>query len=313
MRRLIVTALTALATLVAHVASWDAVQAVAGAHPLDPAAAFLVTSVSPSRNQETLPDLSDPGLNTRILVRFSTYPRVRDLLDETNLVNGLSRKVSFLDQAFSPVHASAHVISNRLIVDPFDEQHHLLPIGRYSLTLKPSVRSIRGRRLNEGRAGFTTRFSVGSFRLPLVLVGVSPGEGERDVGLRSTVVASFDVPLDLMSAKSSVRLEDRSTTPPTPIDALVTLERGGLDVVVVPGTPGLPPGADIALVISGRGASTDPTVLTSADGVEFTRDWGPRWFADVETPGLFRSVLGDFYEVTGEFTATFRTKDATAK
>ena len=38
---------------------------------------LVVTSVTPSQGQETLPDLSDPGVNTRIRVKFSAYPARR--------------------------------------------------------------------------------------------------------------------------------------------------------------------------------------------------------------------------------------------
>jgi hypothetical protein len=310
MRQLLVTALMALGSMGVFSVSLDGAGAAAAPRVLDREAPLFVTSVKPARNQETLPDLSDPGLNTRIEVRFSTYPRARDLVDDPSFPSGLSRKVAFLDQAFAPVHAMASVRRNFLFIDPFDLQHQLLRQGRYTLTIKPSVRSWGGKALNEGRGSFTTRFSVGSWRLPFVLVRVSPRDGQTDVGLRRTVVASFDRPVDPLTAFESVRLEDRSTQPPTPIDALVTLEREGLDVVVVPGSPGYAAGAEIALVISGRGTATQGTVLATEDGVEFTRDWGPRWTADADVPTFFHSELGDFDDVTGEFTMTFRTKDA---
>jgi hypothetical protein len=187
-------------------------------------------------------------------------------------------------------------------------------VGRYSITLKSSVRSVRGRLLNDGRADFRTSFTVGSGSFPVVLVKVSPRHGQSNVGLRREIVATFDVPLDPVTAFQSVRLEDRSTIPPTPVEALVTLERRGFDVVVHPSAPGNPPGTELTLVIAGRGTATGETatVLTSADGIEFKRDWGPRWNADPEVPTLFHSALGDFDDVTGEFTMTFRTRDASA-
>ena len=313
MQRLVVTSLIALATFGVLAASLRGAEAASQWAGLDPSAALIVTSVTPFRNQETLPDLSDPGLSTRIRVKFSTIPRTRDLLDDTNLVNGLSRKCAFLDQAFAHVAATATLRKNVLVIDPFTAQQPVLKRGIYSLRFKSSIRSVRGRLLNEGRRDFSTRFSVGSWQLPLVLGRVVPEYRELGVGLRRTVVASFDVPIDLESAEQSVRIEDRSTEPATPIDALVTLERDGRDIVVLPGYPGLPAGAEIALVIRGRGTATDGTVLKSADGVEFKRDWGPRWAADAEAPTLFYSELGVFDDVTGEFTMTFRTRDASGE
>jgi hypothetical protein len=312
MRRLIVTTCTALATIGALAASWSGVRAAEGG--LDPDAALVVTSVSPARNQETLPDLSDPGLSGRISVKFSTYVRASDLLDDRNPVNGLSRKVAFLDQAFAPVHGSPRLVRNVLWFEPFDNVHPVLPVGRYSITFKSSIRSARGRLLNDGRADFRTSFTVGSGSFPVVLVKVSPRHGQSDVGIRREIVASFDVPLDPVTAFEAVRLEDRSTVPPTPVDALVTLERRGFDVVVHPTTPGNPPGTQLTLVIAGRGTANaeTATVLRTMDGIEFKRDWGPRWTADPEVPTLFHSSLGDFDDVTGEFTMTFRTRDASA-
>lgn len=308
MRRLLLTSLSALATAGVLAASLSGALAASRWGGLNPDAALVVTSMTPWRNQETLPDLADPGLNNQIRVRFSTIPRARDLLDDTNLVNGLSRKCAFLDQAFAPVPAGAFLNRNNLVIDPFSVQQPVLSQGIYYLRLKSSIRSVRGRRLNDGRADFNTRFSVGTVGYHVVLLGVAPDDEQDDVGLRRTVVASFDVPLDLATALGSVRLENRSTTPATPIDALVTLEREGRDVVLLPSHPGLPPNAEIALVVRGRGTATEGTVLKSVTGVEFTRDWGPRWTADPEVPTLFHSELGDSDDLTGEFTATFRTR-----
>ena len=309
MRRLLLTSVAALATVLGLAASIGAVRAAPSGGDLGPDARFYVTSVSPARNQETMPDLSDPGLNTQIWVKFSAYPRAADLLDEQNLVNGLSRRCAFLDQAFAPVHAASSVTRNLLRIDPFDARHAVLPVGRYSITLKSSIRSARGRLLNDGRGGFATRFSVGSGYFPVVLSRVTPRDGQTDVGPRRNVIASFDVALDPETAWQAVRLEDRSTEPPTPIDALVTLDRGGMDVVVVVASPGFAPGAEVALVIQGRGSATEGVVLKSADGIEFKRDWGPRWTADAVTPTLFHSALGDYDDATGTFTMTFRARD----
>jgi hypothetical protein len=307
MRRLLASALVAIATVGVFAASERELGAAYGG--LDPAAPLRVTSVSPDRNQTVLPDLSDPGLSNVIRVRFSTYPRAGDVIDEGNGVNGLSTKCVFRDQAFAPVRATSTLRRNVLMIDPFSAQQPVIGIGIYTLSFKASIRSVRGRLLNEGAAGFTTRFSVGSGWFPIVLAGVSPRDGQTGVGLRRDIVATFDVPVEPESAWESVRLEDRSTTPPTPIDALVTVERRGLDVVVHPAYPGLPPGAEIALVIRGRGTATEGTVLRSADGIEFKRDWGPRWWpVDTEDATRFLSDLGGFDDVTGEFTMTFRTR-----
>ena len=311
MRFLVVTSLAALATAGVFATSFTGVRA----GGLDPSGPLFVTSVTPARNQETLPDLSDPGLNNEVTVRFSTYVRAGDLLDEGNAVNGLSRKVALVDQAFAPISGSATATRNFLRIDPFTYQRPTLPVGRYTLTLKPSIRSVGGRQLNDGRAAFKTSFHIGWGMFPVVLVRVTPRDAQTGVGLRRAVVATFDVPVDPVSALDSVRLEDRSTEPPTPIHALVTVERRGLDVVLHAESPGFAPGAEIALVVAGRGTATaeGAAVLRSADGIEFKRDWGPRWTADPDVPTLFHSELGDFDDVTGEFATTFRTRDAVTR
>jgi hypothetical protein len=314
MRALLVLTFSAIATIGVLATSLGRVDAAPGPGGLDFAAPLFVTSVTPARNRATLPDLSDPGLNNVITVKFSTYPRSGDLLDDGNGVNGLGRKVSFLDQAFKLVRATASLRRNFLTIDPFSIQQVVLPVGRYTLTFNSSIRSMGGRLLNDGRADLKTSFTVGHGRFPVVLVRVSPRHGQTDVGLRRAVVASFDVPIDPLTAFEAVRLEDRSTDPPTPIHALVTVERHGFDVVVNAESPGFAPGAEIVLVIAGRGTATDESavVLKTEDGIEFKRDWGPRWYSFSDSPTLFHSALGEFDDVAGEFTMTFRTRDATA-
>ena len=309
MRHVVLAALSAIPSIGCLATSLSVAEAGPRARVLARDVPFVVTLVSPTRGQHTSPDLSDPGLNNVITVRFASIPLSRDVVDEGNGVNGLSRKCVFRDQAFAPVAASAYLRRNVLTLDPFTAPHPVMAQGTYTLEFAPSIRSLQGRRLNEGRGAFTTRFTVGRSRLPVVLLGVSPHDGETDVGLRRSVVATFDRPMDALSAAASVRLEDRSTDPPTPVYSLVTVDRHGYDVVVVPGSPGLPPGADLAIVISGRGTATTGPLLKTADGVEFKRDWGPRWWALPAEPTLFHSDLGTYDDVTGEFTVRFRTRD----
>src|SRR5690348_14043162 len=51
---------------------------------------LVVTLATPTVNQEVLADLSDPGLNYVITVRFSSLLNPRDVIDTQNVVNQLS-------------------------------------------------------------------------------------------------------------------------------------------------------------------------------------------------------------------------------
>ena len=308
MNRFILTGCIALGTAGALAASMTRVEAGPGAAG---SGGFIVTSVTPAQNQSMLPDLSDPGANGRISVRFSSALDTSDVIDETNLVNGLSANCDFHDQTYATVPGSATVRRNVLLVDPFSAQRPVLPQGHYTLTLKSSLRSARGRRLNGGAADFTTTFNIGSDVYPPVLLRTSPAAGETGVGLHRSLVVTFDEPIDAASAAASVRLEDRSTVPPTPVGSRVRLARRGFDVVVTPDTRlGYPRGMNLTLVVAGRGSATDPSahVLKDVGGNEFTRDASPLWAADSIVPALFHSPSGDFDDVSGQFTMTFRTK-----
>lgn len=314
MRHLILTGTVALGTL----GALSFLQGVAQARPkaAGPDRALVVTLVMPTLGQEALPDLSDPGLNNRITVRFSAWVNPRDLLDETNTVNGLGEKCDLRGPASATTPGSAFLRRNVLSIDPFGPTQPVLAPGQYTLTLGSTIRSVHGRLLNEGRADFSTTFLVGTDVYPPVLREVSPHAGESDVGTRRAAVVSFDEPIDRASAEASIRLEDRSTDPATPIAARIRLARRGFDVIVAPRSrAGLPADADVTLVIAGRGTATDPSaaLLKDTDGNAFTRDPGQRWTADPVVPTLFHSANGDFDDVTGEFTTTFRTRGAGAR
>jgi hypothetical protein len=277
-----------------------------------PVRPLFVTSVTPSRNQHMLPDLSDPGADGRITVKFSTSVNAGDVVD---VQGGLGAKCDFHDQTLAKVPASASVYRNALSIDPFSASVPVLPQGRYTLTLKSTIHSATGGRLNGGTHAFTTTFFVGSqTAYAPVLLRVSPKAGATRVALRRVLVATFDEPIDPASALAAVRLEDRSTDPPTPIAARVRLARRGYAVVVAPvAHSSYPRGADVALVIAGQGSATDAsahmlTDLTETEDHKFTRDRGPSWTVDASVPTLFHSESGDFDDVTGEFTLAFHTR-----
>jgi len=271
--------------------------------------ALFVTFVTPSRNQHMLPDLSDPGANNRITVRFSAVLDPHGVVDEQG---GLGAKCVLRDQTLAEVPAAASVSYSTLSIDPFSASRPVLPQGRYTLTLSSSVRSAAGRRLNDGARAYSTTFYVGSeTAFAPALLRTSPKAGATRVAARRAVVATFDERIDLASALGAIRLEDRGTVPPTSIPARIKLARRGFAVVVAPAArTRYPQRSDVALVIAGQGSATDPSAraLKEVEGHKFTRDRGPSWSVDASVPSLFHSVNGDFDDETGEFTLAFRTR-----
>jgi len=196
-------------------------------------------------------------------------------------------------------------------VDPFSAARPVLPQGRYTLTLNPSIRSAHGRRLNGGHAAFSTTFLIGTGTYAPVLLRVSPRAGKTGVAPRQALVATFDESIDAASAAAAIRLEDRSTSPPELLPVRIKTARRGTVVVVAPAArSSWPRGADVALVVAGEGASTDASsaLLKETGGHAFKRDVGPQWTADASSPTLFHSANGDYDEVAGEFTTTFHTR-----
>lgn len=274
---------------------------------LNPNAPFFVVAIHPTRGQHVLPDVSDPGLNNVFTIVFSSYVHRADLLDETNSVNGLSAKAAFVDESGAPVPATASVHANVLTLDPFSATTPVLRQGRYALRLRPSLRSAGGRALNHGKRGFSTMFFVGY--VPPLLLRVSPRPGAA-LGRRQAIVVRFDEPMLLASAAAAIRLEDRGTVPPTPIPADVRLARDLRNVVVSPSAP-FPRGARIALVLAGRGASTDSsaTVLRcEVFGGYRGGGAGPEWIIDSDAAARVgtRHVAVD--SDAGEVVATFRAR-----
>jgi len=312
MKTLLVAGSLALGAFGFSVVAPTGVGAVPEAHAAGSDGPLYVTSVTPSRDQHVFPDLSNPGVNSVVTVRFSAPLDARGVVDPHDPGNGLGVKCDFHIHTLAAIPVSASVRRNILTLDPFSARVPVLAQGRYTLTLKSSVRSASGRLLNGGGRGFTTTFYIGSqTSFPPVLLRISPIAGRAGVEPRRAVVATFDAPIDEASAAAAIRLEDRSADPPTPIPARVRLARRGFAVVVTPAaSSGYPRGAHVALVIAGEGRATAPSaqVLTEVEGHKFTRDRGASWTVDPLTPTLFHSVNGEFDDVTGEFTLEFRTR-----
>jgi len=154
------TALVVVGAAVAGATDASARTRRAGGNPNED---LIVTLVTPTVNQEVLPDLGDPGLNNVITVRFSAPIRPRDFISTTNVFNRLTPSVEFLNSSFERLAGDPVVTRNIFRFDPRTmDNGGVLPNGQYTLNIKSSVRSRKGKLLNQGLKDFTTTFSVGA-------------------------------------------------------------------------------------------------------------------------------------------------------
>ena len=286
---------------------------------------LVVTLATPTTNQEVLTDLSDPGLNNRITVRFSTALRRKDIIDNQNPFNRLTAKAEFFDSGFNRLPGEPRVRGNKFTFNPLgDFNDFTLANGQYTLNMKRSIRSRGGRPLNKGQRDFTTTFSVGTDRYPPVLRKISPINGQQNIGLNQRIVATFNEPIDPSSVISTITVQDASTNPPTLIPALgggtgITLERDGFDIVFTPDPCfGYPPLSSIQMIIQGlvdpipapATPPTQPASVTDVFGNLFARDSGGQWQPDPTILGQFNSPNGVYNQNTGQFTMTFLSRGA---
>jgi hypothetical protein len=311
MNRIAVTACVALGTVGVLAAAMSGASAGGKEASIYEERDLVVTLVTPTINQEVLPDLSDPGLNNVITVRFSSVVSPRDIIDNQNVVNRLSSKCEFLNSSFQRLPGTPSVRRNVFTFDPFSAASPVLGQGQYTLNLKSSIRNTRGRLLNNGTADYTATFAVGTDIYAPVLRRVSPIAGQTGIGLQQQIIATFNEPLDLASLIGTLQLQDASTNPPTNIAGTYNLARKGFDLVITPDPCfGYPPKTNVQFIVQGQGASA-PAASSSVTDVfqnKFRRDGGLQWQADPTIPTLFHSPMGDFDELTGLFKLAFQTK-----
>ena len=162
MNRVSVTACVALGTIGALAAAGSVARAGTKAKSIFTERNLFVTLVTPTVNQEVLSDLSDPGLNSVITMRFSSLLNARDVIDPQNVVNQLSPKYEFFDSTFARLPGTPSVRRNVFTFDPFSATTPVLPQGQFTLNVKSSVRNTRGRLLNNGTGDYSTTFTVGT-------------------------------------------------------------------------------------------------------------------------------------------------------
>ena len=122
MNRIGLTTCVALGTAGIAVAAGTAARAGASVQNLTNAKNLVVTLVTPTNNQEVLPDLSDPGLNGVITVRFSSPINVRDIIDDQNVVNRLTDQMEFFDSTFLRLPGNPVVQRNVFIFQPLSSK-----------------------------------------------------------------------------------------------------------------------------------------------------------------------------------------------
>lgn len=288
---------------------------------------LVVTLVTPTTNQEVLPDLSDPGLNNVVTVRFSAPVKASDFISNNNVYNRLTPAVEFMNSAFDRMPGTPIVSGNVFRFDPRTPSNGgVLPNGQYTVNIKKSVRSVRGKLLNQGTRDFTSTFSVGTDVYPPVLRTISPIHNQTGIGLNQKIIATFNEPILSSSLLTTITVSDTGTNPPTPILGAgggtgVTLDRGGFDVVFTPDPCfGYPPKATIEFQMQGRpiphaappapGCPTVPTVTAVSDvfGTQFTRDGGLQWTLDPTQQWVWNSPNGRFEDCTGLFKMQFQTR-----
>ncbi|MCE9634120.1 MAG: Ig-like domain-containing protein [Planctomycetes bacterium] len=289
---------------------------------------LVVTLVTPTTNQEVLPDLSDPGLNSVVTVRFSAPIRPGDFIANNNVFNRLTPAVEFLSSTFDRLPGTPLVQSNVFRFDPRTPTNGgVLPNGQYTLNIKKSVRSTKGRLLNQGLKDFTTTFSVGTDQYPPVLRTISPIQNQQSIGLNQKIIVTFNEPVNPASLITTITVTDVSTNPPTPILGVqggtgITTDRGGFDVVFTPDPCfGYPPKSTIQFQMQGRPIA-DPTLpatnpcaapptsgsaVTDAFNNQFRRDAGLQWAKNAAT-NLWESPNGTYEDCTGLFKMQFVTR-----
>ncbi len=311
MNRIAVTACVALGTVGSLAAVMSGARADGKAASIYSERDLVVTLVTPTNNQEVLPDLSDPGLNNVITVRFSSILNPRDIIDNQNVVNRLSTKCEFLGSDFARLPGTPSVRNNIFTFDPFSVSTPVLPQGQYTLNMKASIRNTRGRLLNNGTADYSATFSVGTDIYAPVLREISPISGQTGIGLLQPIVATFNEPLDISSLIGTLFVQDASTNPPTGIVTYYSLARKGFDLVLTPDPCfGYPPKTNVQFIIQGQGASAPATTSAVSDVFQnkFRRDPGLQWRVDPTIPTLYHSPNGDFDETNGQFKLAFQTK-----
>ncbi|MHC4923523.1 MAG: Ig-like domain-containing protein [Planctomycetota bacterium] len=216
---------------------------------------LIVLATTPTNGQETLTDLSDPGLNGRLTLKFTDTPRSRAMIDNSNAFNGLTANVQILDQAFARVPGTPSI-------DPATRSFTFTPAGgnmdaaQYTVTVSKFVNSGAGKTLNQGAEDYSSSWTVGPDVYPPVVRNTSPAANQDEVPVHTPIVVTFNESLDPSTVVlgQTVFVQDGGTNPPTQLVGTLQLARNGFDILFVPDPcAGLPPATTVVVRLLGTG------------------------------------------------------------
>lgn len=216
---------------------------------------LIVLAVTPTNGQETLSNLSDPGLGGMLTVRFTSPPRLGAMIDDTNAFNGLTPDVQILNQAFGRV-AGTPSLDRSTESFTFTPAGGTLPPAQYTVTVGKFVSSVSGKQLNQGIEDFSSSWTVGPDVYPPVVRNTSPAALQSDTPLFTPVVVTFNESLDASTVVlgQTVFVQDGGTNPPTQLNGTLKLKRDGFDLVFVPDPcVGMPPSTTVVVRLLGAG------------------------------------------------------------
>ena len=221
----------------------------------DPDQDLIVEAWTPTNGQETLTDMSDPGLDGKVTVKFTTVPRLTSMIDGANAFNGVTPNVQILDQAFARV-AGQPSLDRDTSSFTFTPDGGVLSPAQYTLTISRFVSTSAGRQLNQGVQDFSTSWCVGPDVYPPVVRNVSPAALQKDTPLFAPIVITFNESIEPVSVVygQTVFVQDGGTNPPTALNGTLQLQRNGFDLVFTPDPcTGMPPSTTVVVRLAGVG------------------------------------------------------------
>jgi hypothetical protein len=290
---------------------------------------FIVLAVTPTNSQETLEDMSDPELDGKLTIKFSSAPTKESILDPTNSVNGCTPYVQILNQAFARVQGQPSL-------DRQGRQFTFTPNGgkldkaQYTVTLSKFVKTGAGSLLNAGLEDFSASWTVGPDSYNPVVRNTTPASNQNDAPLFNPIVITFNESLDSSSVVlgQTVFVQDGGTNPPTQLSGTLGLRRNGFDLVFVPDPcVGLPPSTTVVVRMLGAGNTTfirdlvgNPLVGDPANNNELVLQFNTKGVKPLPdpaaTPGTWSPLVNPFslfncvvYAVTSRATYAFDCTD----
>jgi hypothetical protein len=216
---------------------------------------MIVLAVTPTNGQETLVDMSDPELDGKLTLKFSSAPAAESMIDPTNSFNSLTPNVQILNQGFVRVEGTPSVDKQKRTFS-FTPAGNVLAPAQYTVTASKFITTPGGKLLNAGLEDFSASWTVGPDIYNPVIRNTSPVANQQDTPIFTPVIITFNESLDPASVvyNQTVFVEDGGTNPPTPLNGSLLLKRNGFDLVFVPDPcVGLPPSTTVVVRLFGAG------------------------------------------------------------